>query len=159
MKRLLTILLVSSACALAQAQARYDLDRLATEKLDRGLVAVRQNDGQVFLSWRTLRTDQKGEPFDIYRDGKKLNDEPLTTGGTCFVDQQPPQGRDVVYEVRGGGNDGHYTLGADAPTGYLAVRISPPNSLTPDPSPRGERSIYQQRRQGANRLSTPLSPW
>ena len=70
----------------AGAQPRYDFSKLKTEKLDRGVVAVPQSDGTVAVTWRTLRSDRKGEPFDIYRNGVKLNSEPLTTGGTFFVD-------------------------------------------------------------------------
>lgn len=37
------------------------------EKLDRGLVAIRQADGGVFLSWRALDSDPRDLAFHIYR--------------------------------------------------------------------------------------------
>jgi rhamnogalacturonan endolyase len=55
------------------------------EKLNRGVVAIRSGE-KVVVSWRTLTSDSIGEAFDVYRDGKKLNKEPLTNGGTFFVD-------------------------------------------------------------------------
>ena len=112
-------------CLTAIAQPRYDYDRLSTERIDRGVVATRQTDGKVFVSWRTLRSDRRGEPFDIYRDGVKLNDEPLTTGGTWFIDQLP-SADNAVYEVRGGGHDGRFLLHSDAPVGYLVFPVDKP---------------------------------
>jgi rhamnogalacturonan endolyase len=61
------------------------------EALDRGLVAVKQGDGKVFLSWRLLGTDAQDTAFDVYRvkDGKnsRLNDKPLS-GATCTIDPE-----------------------------------------------------------------------
>ena len=61
------------------------------EALDRGLVAVKQGDGKVFLSWRLLGTDVQETAFDVYRvkDGKStlLNDKPIT-GATCTIDPE-----------------------------------------------------------------------
>ena len=86
-------------CLSTIAQPKYDHSRLCTERLDRGVVAVRQADGKVFVSWRILRDDPKNVPFDVYRNGKKLNDKPLTDGGSWFIDEQPLSG-DAIYEVR-----------------------------------------------------------
>ncbi len=46
------------------------------EYLDRGVVAVKTDDG-VFVSWRSLARDGKDASFDVYRDGVKLNDTPI----------------------------------------------------------------------------------
>ena len=70
---------------------------LAEERLDRGVVAVRQADGKVFVSWRTLKSDTKDMAFDVYRNGTKLNKKPLTEGGTWFVDEEPMG--EAVYQV------------------------------------------------------------
>ncbi len=116
----------------AYAQPRYDMDNIQREKLNRGVVAIRQDSSHVIVSWRTLYTDKKGEPFDIYRNGVKLNSEPLTSGGTFFVDDNPAD-TDVTYEIRGGGNDGSYTLAAGAPLGYLPIKLQKPDDgITPD---------------------------
>ena len=94
------------------AQPRYDMGKLLHEKLDRGVIAIHDGD-KVVVSWRTLASDRIGEPFDIYRNGSKLNKQPLTKGGTFFTDTQPLT-TDAVYEIRGGSTDGAYTLKADA---------------------------------------------
>ncbi len=96
-------LLIFTAFALLgiglQAQTQYDYSKLSTERLNRGVVAVRTADGKVAVSWRTLMSDAKGQPYDVYRNGVKLNAEPLTTGGTFFIDEHPIDG-DATYEVR-----------------------------------------------------------
>ncbi len=129
-KILLTPCLFASVFSLS-SQPRYDLSRLCREQLDRGVVAIPQQ-GQVIVSWRTLTSDVAGTPFDIYRNGVRLNAEPLTTGGTFFIDPQPLAG-EATYEVRGGGKDGAFTLRADAPQGYLPVKLQrPAEGQTPD---------------------------
>ena len=125
MKRFLLNIVLLTLCLCSSGQPRYDLTNLSTEKLDRGVVAVRQPDGSAFVSWRVLRSDKTGEPFDIYRNGVKLNREPLRQGGTFFIDRQPLS-EDAVYEVRGGGVDGEFTLCADAPVGYLSIPLQKP---------------------------------
>ena len=117
----LALLMITTAAA----QANYDYQKLQREQLNRGVVAVRTEDGKVAVSWRTLMSDPKGQPYDVYRNGVKLNKEPLTTGGTFFVDEQPTTGN-VVYEIRGGDKNGTFTLKADAPVGYLPIPIEKP---------------------------------
>lgn len=55
------------------------------ENLDRGLVAIRKNPQEVFISWRLLDTDPQKISFNLYRDGKKLNKKPLAI--TSFTDK------------------------------------------------------------------------
>lgn len=113
----------------AWAQPRYDYSKLRMEQLDRGVVAIRQTDGRVFVSWRTLRSDRKAEPFNIYRNGLLLNATPLTEGGTCFIDEAPTAD-DAVYRVEGGERNGEFTLRSDAPVGYLPISINKPEGGT-----------------------------
>ena len=107
------------------AQTNYDYSKLQREQLNRGVVAVKTEDGKVAVSWRTLMSDPKGQPYDVYRNGVKLNTKPLTTGGTFFIDEQPLQ-TEAVYEVRGGGSSGKWLLRADAPIGYLTIPLQKP---------------------------------
>ena len=48
----------------------------ATDKLDRGLVAVPSGSGS-FVSWRIMGEEYYDTKYNIYRDGVKLNDAPL----------------------------------------------------------------------------------
>ena len=129
----------------AIAQTNYDYSKLHREQLNRGVVAVRTEDGKVAVSWRTLMSDPKGQPYDVYRNGVKLNKKPLTTGGTFFIDEQPLQGVDAIYKVttplpnQGGGGGGSvgggavgggaaesFTLPASSPVGYIPIPIQKP---------------------------------
>ena len=139
MKRLLdTMMLMVMAGLTALAQPRYDYEKLCTEKLDRGVVAVRQADGSAFVSWRLLKSDPKGAAFDVYRNGKKLNEAPLTKGGTWFIDKQPEEG--AVYEVRCKMDEGRRKPSAinsqpsslslqTSAIGYIAVPLQKPDEM------------------------------
>ena len=66
------------------------------EKIGRGVVAVKTDEG-VFVSWRYLGTDSPSAGFNLYRDGEKLNDEPITSS-TNYVDKEGTTGS--VYVVK-----------------------------------------------------------
>ena len=121
-KLILTSLLLGMLSA--AAQPNYDMKQIKREYLNRGVIAVR-NGQQVIVGWRTLTTDAKGQAFDIYRNGNKLNREPLTKGGTFFVDNTPLQ-TSATYEVRGGSINGRYLLQANVPDGYLTIPLQKP---------------------------------
>lgn len=133
-----TMMLMMMAGLTTLAQPRYDYEKLCTEKLDRGVVAVRQADGSAFVSWRLLKSDPKGAAFDVYRNGKKLNEAPLTKGGTWFIDKQPEEG--AVYEVRCKMDEGrrkkedgrHQPSSLSLQTsaiGYIAVPLQKPDEM------------------------------
>ena len=71
------------------------------EALDRGVVAVRQPEGGVYIGWRLLGNDPEGTAFNLYRitGGKKerVNSGPLA-GATNFIDPEP--GVAEAYEIR-----------------------------------------------------------
>ncbi len=68
------------------------------EFLTRGLVAVRSGPSQVYLSWRLLGTDSSSISFNVYRDGIKLNDSPIT-GSTNYVDSTPTNGSYTIRPI------------------------------------------------------------
>ena len=76
-------ILLSLACLLGtptvSAQPRYDMQHICREKLNRGVVAIKSN-GKVTVSWRLLKADLADTPFDVYRNGKKLNSKPIADG-------------------------------------------------------------------------------
>jgi len=129
MRRIL-FLTMTLACLVAglTAQPRYDMQRICREKLNRGVVALR-SEGKVIVSWRTLSDDSVHQAFDVYRNGRRLNERPLCEGGTFFVDEHP-LAADATYEVRGGSCDGFFLLKADAPDGYLPIAIDKPQGST-----------------------------
>jgi len=131
------------------------------EHLDRGVVAVHQPDGKVFVSWRLLADDADNVAFNVYRltakpehdtdwgafqsrgqdhGGRvKLNAQPLG-GPTWFVDQRPSLERETTYEVVPvvNGNevstdDPGYTLEAGSePLPYHRIPLQTPEGYTPN---------------------------
>ena len=131
-KVIVIILTLHASPFTAQAQPRYDMEKICRERLDRGVVAIRDHQ-KVIVSWRLLKTDDPNQTFDVYRNGQKLSAS--KTGGTFYVDESPLSG-DVVYEVRGGSKNGSYTLKADAPEGYIPIPIEKPaDGVTPSGQP------------------------
>ena len=59
------------------AQPGYNYSKLQREKLNRGVVAIRENPSEVIVSWRYLSSDPIQTGFNVYRDGKKLTDTPI----------------------------------------------------------------------------------
>ena len=134
---LLALLVATDILSVLHAQPRYDRTQLNLEHLNRGVVAFRDG-AQVIVSWRTLSADAIGQPFDVFRNGQKLNTAPLTKGGSFFIDSQPLT-VDATYEVRGGSCDGSFTLKADTPNGYLPLKLQKPAAGT---TPDGETFTY-----------------
>ena len=81
-----------------QPATAYDFKKLKMEKLGRGFVGVRRNSQFNFLSWRYKRQDPKDLAFNLYRDGVKINDEPIVDK-TCWNDRIKPYTAHT-YELR-----------------------------------------------------------
>ena len=91
---LLSVLIGSMALSYASAQR-------PTDKLDRGLVAVPSANGGILCTWRLPAEEYYDVAYNIYRDGTKLNDAPLTTAN--FNDPSGSAGSSYQVEaiVRG----------------------------------------------------------
>ena len=103
------------SCALLAASL-LPLPAQQAEKLDRGVVAVK-TDGGVYLSWRCLTSDDAGQGYDVYRDGVKVNREPITAS-TNYLDA-------------GGGDGSRYVVKAVTPAGTV-VEESPETAVWGD---------------------------
>ncbi len=55
------------------------------ENLNRGLIAVPAQNKGIYLGWRLLVSDPKNVKFNIYRDGIKINSQPIENS-TNYVD-------------------------------------------------------------------------
>lgn len=69
--RYLIIVLLLAMTVTANAQRMM-------EDLSRGLVAVKTTGG-VYLSWRLLGQEWYDVTYNVYRDGVRVNNEPLVT--------------------------------------------------------------------------------
>ena len=119
------------------------------ENLGRGVIALAQSDGKVFVSWRLLGTDADGVAFNLYRatDGGepvKLNAEPLRDA-TCFADADAPTDKANAWFVRAvenaveGKDSERFSRKADAPrVPYLSVPLQTPPGYTPNDASVGD---------------------
>lgn len=74
------------------------------ENLDRGVIAVRNPQGKVFVSWRLLGTDPDPISFNVYRSvgsarSEKLNKQPITKA-THFLDNRADTLSEYIYSVK-----------------------------------------------------------
>jgi rhamnogalacturonan endolyase len=98
MKRFLVTFTLSLICVSyvhAQRQMEY---------LDRGVVAVRNGEGNVFISWRLLATEPKDLAFNVYRTignskAEKLN-KAVISQTTHFIDLMADSTISIKYFVR-----------------------------------------------------------
>ncbi|OWK43388.1 rhamnogalacturonan lyase [Fimbriiglobus ruber] len=150
---LLTLATAAFVPALAQpgpteAPAPRPLLTRQMEKLGRGVVAIHQGGGKVFVSWRLLGTDPDNVAFNVYRrsgDEKpvKLNAEPLTKA-TCYQDTADLT-KSTAYFVRPvlDGTEGvasaPFSFPTDPPArAYLAIPIQTLPGHTPNDAAVGD---------------------
>lgn len=140
----LVALLLSCSMTAAIAQPNYNYSKLQKEKLGRGVIAIRENESDVIVSWRYLSSDAIKTAFNVYRNGEKLTERPVSTG-TLFRDHNPSTAS-ATYEVRpvlkGKEThhiDGSYILPANAPNGYLDIPLQKPADGT---TPAGDTYTY-----------------
>lgn len=113
------------------------------EYLNRGIIAMNEGGGKVYLGWRLFATDPDEMGFNLYRkeaDSKKLlrlNSRPILTS-TNFVDSNVHTEKENVYYVRpvlkGKELPGEsYTLKANTPVQqFLNVPLKTPEGYTPN---------------------------
>jgi rhamnogalacturonan endolyase len=98
------------------------------EWLDRGVVALKSDDG-IFISWRLLADEyDKDVTFNLYRNGEKLNNVPLTV--TNFVDKEgvPEDKYTVETLVKGASTEKNEEKAAAAD--YLSIPLQKPEGGT-----------------------------
>ncbi len=83
MKKTALAALLLAASTASGAQYSHTIN---SDNLGRGVLAVKAENG-VFVSWRSLPSDDAALAFDIYRDGVKINDAPLSKK-TNFTDAE-----------------------------------------------------------------------
>ena len=92
MNKFVSVLIAVSLYALS-AHAQYQM-----EYLTRGVHAVRQDSGNVFVSWRLLGDDPSSIGFNVYRNGVKVNTTPITTS-TNYTDSTSSQNNNYSITI------------------------------------------------------------
>jgi rhamnogalacturonan endolyase len=113
------------------------------EKLSRGLIAVNQGNGRVYVGWRLLGTDPQDIAFNLYRfeSGSppvRLNREPISRSND-FVDEGVKLSQPTFYTIRPviAGEEQPagqpFALPANAPVRqYLSIPLRTPAGYTPN---------------------------
>ncbi len=143
------ILMVFIATAAALVVADDAKAERQMEALGRGVVAIKQGDGSVYVGWRLLGTDPASIAFNLYRttDGGapvRLNDQPITRS-TNFIDTSAGLDGAASYYVRPvvDGREQEpsapFTLEAAAPPKpYISVPLRTPAGYTPNDAAVGD---------------------
>lgn len=126
MNRTFTLIVAVLTAVMASAQEVTPTAQMET--LDRGLVALKNNDGSGrFVSWRFLGTDEEDTYFELLKDGETL--KASLTDVTCFYDKTGvgnseyqvvthyPDGTSDTSEVVTPWSDVYYSMPIDKPAG------------------------------------------
>jgi rhamnogalacturonan endolyase len=115
------------------------------ENLGRGVVAINQGEGKVFVSWRLLGTEPDDIAYNIYRASGnaapvKLNAQPIGNV-TFFQDSGVDLAQNVSYTVRPVLNgqeqsaSAPFVIPAGSPArGYIPIKIDPTTGTADDSS-------------------------
>jgi rhamnogalacturonan endolyase len=119
------------------------------EKLGRGLVAIREAGGGVFLTWRLLTADADGVTFNVYRktasgEPVRLNNQPLANG-TNYLDRSAKSDERYEYSVRplAGDAEGAPSRSFSVPAAlaarrYLSIPLRTPSGYAPNDASVGD---------------------
>lgn len=144
----LSLIIIGFAANFHAQKTSVKLPLRQMENLSRGVVAIVQPDGKVFVSWRMFGTDAEKIAFNLYREtggrAMKLNVKPITDV-TFFVDDKANLKKSNAYFVRPVMNNkqlaasAKFTLPADAPARqYLSVPLKTPDGYTPNDASVGD---------------------
>ncbi len=100
---LITVLHMKSkwmTCLLLLALGGQAMAQRPTDKLDRGLVAVPGGSGYL-VSWRLMGEEYYGTTFNLYRNGAKINSQPITTSNYVDATGTPTAQYQVAAVVNG----------------------------------------------------------
>ena len=108
------------------------------EKLERGVYAVSSEKG-IFVSWRLLATEYaKGIAFDVYRNGEKINAEPITDKTNYLDTEGKPQDLYTVHTILDG-KEATSKAFAATNANYLEIPLQKP---APQPNIDGKLAEY-----------------
>ncbi|WP_425614429.1 rhamnogalacturonan lyase [Anatilimnocola sp. NA78] len=139
---LLIFLFLSLASSTALAQRQQ-------EQLDRGLVAIRQADDSVFLSWRLLSSDRASVTFHVEKQTgdekfQRLTDQPLSDV-TWFIDRAADHASQLAYRIVPILDTGEQPASKplelaakSSPRNYLSIPLQTPAGYRPNDASVGD---------------------
>ncbi len=145
LRNLMRALLICAAMLLSWIPVRAQRQM---ESLGRGVVAIKRDDGKIFVSWRLLATDPQNLAFNLYRVAEgattKLNTQPIT-GATNFIDGNAILEQMNAYFVRPISNGKEQAPSASfvipaksAARPYLSLPLRTPDGYAPNDASVGD---------------------
>lgn len=121
-----------------QAQPNYNYSKIRREKLGRGVVAIKKNDGTNIITWRYLSSDPLTATFNVYRNGMKINSSPIRN--STLIEDKTDETDTFTYTVipvidgiEQVNSFATYILPDNAPQGYINISLDvPPSGVAPD---------------------------
>lgn len=108
------------------------------EYLDRGVVAIRSADG-VYVGWRMLGDDPANIGFNVYRNGTRLNNSPITNSTNYFDASGTASSTYSIRAVVNGAESGASNAGAVWSNPHATLNLQRPAGST---TPSGEAYSY-----------------
>ena len=129
----LTVAIGAMAVFVGTLQAQRQM-----EALDRGVVAVSEGGSRIYVGWRLLGTDPNDVAFDVYRDGVRVNPEPIA-GSTNLVDERGSTAATyTVCAVASGAEGGSSSPAKVWAQNFLTVPLQTPEGYTPNDASVGD---------------------
>ncbi len=108
------------------------------EKLGRGVVAINQGDGEVYVGWRMLGTDPNNIAFNVYRNSTRVNSQPITES-TNLIDNNGSIGATYTVRTVIDGSEGEPSEPAGVwSQNYLSIPLQTPEGCTPNDASVGD---------------------
>ncbi|WP_207514226.1 rhamnogalacturonan lyase [Longitalea luteola] len=138
--KILLLLLMAMLPVAMQAQRQMEF-------LNRGIVAMPNGKGAVFISWRLLATDAPNISFNLYRSvnrskAARVNTKPITAV-TSWLDEKTDSTKEYTYQVAAVVNGKEvkdartYTVKAAAPA-YISIPLRTPAGYAPNDASAGD---------------------
>ena len=108
------------------------------ENLGRGVAAINQGGGKVYVGWRLLGTDPENIAFNVYRNNTRVNRQPVTESTNLVDDNSSP---DATYTIRAvvNGTEGEPSAPASVwSRNYLSIPLQTPEGCTPNDASVGD---------------------
>ena len=108
------------------------------ENLNRGVIAIAQDEGKVYIGWRMLGTEHDDISFNAYRDGTKVNTRPVTNS-TNYVDNDGNSNAAYTVCAVIKGREGRPSAPAKVwSQNYISIPLQTPEGCTPNDASVGD---------------------
>ncbi len=108
------------------------------ENLGRGLVAINQGGGRVYVGWRMLGTDPDNIAFNVYRNNARVNTQPITESTNIVDDNRNTSATYTVRAVINGAEAEPSPPAKVQSQNYLSILLQTPDRYTPNDASVGD---------------------